>query len=81
MEDKFAKMIQKYLEKQPVIILGTGATIPSGIPSMPELASHLKVSITDGSTEWVSFLSELEKTGDLEKALQNTQISPTLTTS
>jgi len=77
--DKFAKIIQKYLEKQPVIILGTGATIPFGMPSMPELASHLKVSITDGSTEWGLFLSELEKTGDLEKALQNTPINPTLT--
>jgi hypothetical protein len=79
MKETFAKIIQKYLEKQPVIILGTGATIPFGIPSMPELAAHLRVSITDGSDEWSSFLSELEKTGDLEKALQNTSISPALT--
>ncbi len=79
LKDKFAKLIQKYLEKQPVIILGTGATIPYGIPSMPELASHLKVSITDGATEWGSFLSALEKTGDLEKALQDTQLTPALT--
>lgn len=79
MEDKFAKIIQKYLEKQPVIILGTGATIPYGIPSMPELANHLKVSIDGNSTEWNSFLFALEKTGDLEKALQSTQIGPALT--
>jgi hypothetical protein len=78
-KDKFAKLIQKYLEKQPVIILGTGATIPYGIPSMPELANHLKVSIDDNSTEWNSFLTALHTTGDLEKALQSTQISPALT--
>jgi NAD-dependent SIR2 family protein deacetylase len=79
LEDKFAKIIQKYLEKQPVILLGTGATIPYGLPSMPELANHIKESIKDNSTEWDSFLSALEKTGDLEKALQSIQLSPALT--
>jgi NAD-dependent SIR2 family protein deacetylase len=77
--DKFAKIIQKYLEKQPVIILGTGATIPYGLPSMPELADHLKESINDKSTGWDPFLSALEKTGDLERALQETQLTPALT--
>ena len=79
LEDKFAKLIQKYLEKQPVIILGTGATIPYGLPSMLELASHLKVSVDGDSVEWNSFLSALEQTGDLEKALQITQMSLALT--
>ena len=77
--DKFAKIIQRYLEKQPVIILGTGATIPYGLPSMPELANHLKESIKDKSTEWGSFLSALEKKGDLEIALQEAQLPPALT--
>jgi len=79
MQDKFPKLIQKYLEKQPVIILGTGATIPYGLPSMPELANHLKTSITDGSNEWKAFLAALDKTGDLEKALQDTQLDKSLT--
>ena len=79
MEDKFAKIIQKYLEKQPVIILGTGATIPYGLPSMPDIACHLKESIKDDSTEWKSFLSALKQTGDLEKALQDTQLGTALT--
>ncbi len=77
--DKFAKIIQKYLEKQPVIILGAGATIPYGLPSMLELANHLKESLKDDSTEWDLFLSALEKTGGLEKALQDAQLNSALT--
>ncbi len=77
--DTFAKIIQKYLEKQPVILLGTGATIPYGLPSMMELANHIKESINDNSTKWKAFIAALDKTGDLEKALQETQLSPTLT--
>lgn len=77
--DKFAKIVQKYLEKQPVILLGTGATIPYGLPSMTELANHIKTSITDNSTEWDAFLLVLEKKSDLERALQETQLNPTLT--
>jgi len=79
LKDKFAKLIQKYLENLPVIILGTGATIPYRLPSMSELASHLKTSINESSDEWKKFLSALGKDGDLEKALQVTQISPELT--
>ena len=78
LEDKIAKIIQKYLENLPVIILGTGATIPYGLPSMPELAHHLEVSIDGDSVEWNSFLDALHKTRDLEKALQTTQMSLTL---
>lgn len=77
--DNLARVIQKYLEKQPVILLGTGATIPYGLPSMTELANHIKESIEDNSTEWESFLSALETIGDLEKALQDTQLNPLLT--
>ena len=77
--DKFARIIQKYMEKQPVIILGTGATIPYGLPSMTELADHLKGAIKDDSNEWDTFLSALDRTGDLEKALQETQLAPALT--
>jgi NAD-dependent SIR2 family protein deacetylase len=77
--DKFAKIIQKYLEKQPVILLGAGATIPYGLPSMPELADHLKASIKNDSDEWEAFLSALDRIKDLEKTLQETQLSPALT--
>ncbi len=79
LKDKFSRIIQKYLEKQPVILLGTGATIPYGLPSMPELADHLRVSIENDSGEWKAFLSALNGTGDLEKALQETQLTSPLT--
>ncbi|MCD4812487.1 SIR2 family protein [bacterium] len=77
-KNKFAKMVQKYLEKQPVVILGTGATIPFGLPSMDEFAENLRSTIIDKTTEWINFLEELEKTNNLEQALQNVQLSQNL---
>ena len=78
-KDKFASLIQKYLEKQPVILLGTGATIPYGLPSMTELADHLRSKVNDVSNEWKTCLEALEKTGNLEKALQYSQPNSSLT--
>ncbi len=77
-KNTIAKLIQKYLEKQPAIILGTGATIPNGLPSMPQLAEHLKKSIQDDSEDWKYFLTDLDKTNDLEKSLQNVQLQKEL---
>lgn len=77
-KDEIAQVIQKYLEKQPLIILGTGATIPHTMPSMDDLANHIKVSINDKSSEWKYFLSELSKTKNLELALHNVQLNNSL---
>ncbi len=33
-----AKIAQRFLAERPVVVLGTGATIPHGLPSMSSLA-------------------------------------------
>ena len=51
-KDAIFLIIQKMLEKPPVIIWGSGATIPFGLPSMQDLNKMLseKVKNFDGST-------------------------------
>lgn len=41
-KDKIFKLIQKFLTNPPVIIWGSGATIPYGLPSMDDLKQCLK---------------------------------------
>lgn len=67
----FAK-VQKCLENVPVILIGTGGTIPLGIPGMDRLSEHLVVTLSDKyktNTTWDSIVSKLESGIDLESAL------------
>ena len=50
-KDAIFRIIQKMLEKPPVIIWGSGATIPFGLPSMQDLNKTIseKVKSFDGS--------------------------------
>ncbi|MBC6416067.1 MAG: SIR2 family protein [Bdellovibrionales bacterium] len=58
-EDNFLKDIQKFLKKTPVVIIwGSGATIPYGLPSMSDLKQCLK-----------SELGELKEETNLETEL------------
>ena len=66
-----AKSAQRFLAERPVVVLGTGATIPHGLPSMPTLADHLLESINDDSPEWIEFSRRLEETKDLEQSLHD----------
>lgn len=47
MKDKVFSLIQKYLEDPPVIIWGSGATIPFGLPSMTSLNDSIKDQIPE----------------------------------
>lgn len=75
---------QKCLRKSPVIVLGSGASIPEGLPSMKELADHLKGSISNGKLSntdenlWREFIAKLDDTKDLESALQAIELSEKL---
>jgi hypothetical protein len=57
----------------PLIILGSGSSIPFGLPSMWQLAEHLrsKVSLTDDKdkSQFEEFKDNLGRLGDLELAL------------
>lgn len=37
-----AKMIQEYLSDSPLVVLGSGASVPYGLPTMGGLASELR---------------------------------------
>lgn len=65
---------QRCLKASPVVVLGSGASVPYGLPSMTALAEHLKVSIRANDLTpseqalWAQF-SALLDTKDLESAL------------
>lgn len=69
--EEVAKRAQHLLAERPVVVLGTGATIPHGLPSMSTLARELLASIKDHGDEWDSFADRLEETKDLERALHD----------
>ncbi|MEE0992496.1 MAG: hypothetical protein UH542_05920, partial [Bacteroidales bacterium] len=66
------KMVQDYLNDTPLLLLGTGASIPVGIPGMPLLAEHLRNELSDRyktNTNWERFVENLDKGLGLEQAL------------
>lgn len=75
--DTTFKKIQKIVGDVPVILAGTGASIPHGIPGMPRLACYLQKelcakNVSDAS--WVVISSRLDDGIDLESAL--TKVTP-----
>lgn len=84
-KEAFFKRVQQYVAEIPLIVLGSGASVPFGVPTMGQLADKLKKDITfsDGENEekWKSFLAELDSTNDLEKALHNATLNNEITES
>ncbi|HMO52647.1 MAG TPA: SIR2 family protein [Kiritimatiellia bacterium] len=69
--EDLAKKAQHFLAERPVVVLGSGATIPHGLPSMPVLAEMLLAAIDDSPPGWADFSARLEQTKDLEQALHD----------
>jgi len=73
--------IQKCLENVPVILIGTGGTIPLGIPGMEDLSKHL-ISQLDNKYKtdivWESIAEKLKSGIDLESALADVIIAENL---
>jgi hypothetical protein len=67
--EEVALRAQHFLKERPVIVLGTGATIPHGLPSMRVLAESLLNTIDDNPLGWQEFAKRLDVTKDLERAL------------
>ena len=40
--DKFARKIQNYLQNNPLVVLGSGSSVPFGLPTMGFLSTILK---------------------------------------
>lgn len=80
-KDTVIKLAQKCLEATPVIVLGSGASMPYGVGGMGELKKHLLANIKAGTAEqviWETFTSELAITNDLEAALQKVTLPAAL---
>ncbi len=84
MEEKIYQLAQDCIQKCPAIILGSGASITHGIPSMENLAKNLceTVKIEDKDSQeqeaWMQIKASLENGEDLETVLENNEISTLL---
>ena len=78
MNDDLLKLIQKWTNDVPLIILGSGATVPYGLPTMGNLGEHLKKNLTFCTEEDIKQFDELKKNmdngNDLENTLHNIQL-------
>lgn len=71
-----AQRAQKYVSDKPVLVLGTGATIPYGLPSMADLAGALLKDPALTGKGYSKFRKRLSKTRDLELSLHDVSLSP-----
>ena len=80
-EDIALEIAQECLKAFPVIVLGSGASIPFGLPSMKNLANQLRESPPkEGQNDpvWNGFVTDLGEGVGLEDALQKHQMSTNL---
>lgn len=77
--DALLKQLQDWTNKVPLIILGSGASVPFGLPSMWKLGEHLKNTLSfDNDTDNAqleTFKKSLDENGDLEKTLLEIQLN------
>lgn len=70
--NEFFRIAQQYVRDVPLMLIGTGGTIPYGIPGMKELSEHLIASLDDkynADMQWDAFKSNINSGQDLESAL------------
>lgn len=71
--EKLLKQLQDWTNKVPLLVLGSGASVSFGLPSMWTLGEHLKNTLNFADEvdiqEFENFKSSLESTKDLEKTL------------
>lgn len=82
--DSLLKQLQEWTNKVPLVILGSGASVSFGLPSMWALGEHLRNSISfsdaDDQSQFDEFVVQLNKLKDLELALQELRIRPKVLT-
>lgn len=70
-----AKMIQEYLSDSPLVVLGSGASVPYGLPTMNGLASVLrKDTLLQMEKDSTKLFSDMGSIG-LEAAIDNSALS------
>ena len=75
--EKLTTAIQKHLNNNPALLIGSGASIPYGLPSMADLADEIKsklhIKYRDDS-QWKAFVKKLDETNNLEISLDNVDL-------
>ena len=81
--DAFLKQLQRWTNNIPLLILGSGCSIPYGIPGMWELGEYIKTnckfSEPKEKDEFEKFKEVFDKTNDLELALSDLNLSENVT--
>jgi len=76
--EQIIKQLQDWTNRVPLLILGSGSSIPFGIPSMSELGNHLKDNISfadnEDKTQFENFKTEFDNQRDLETVLLKMQL-------
>lgn len=74
------KQLQSWTNNIPLIILGSGASVPFKLPSMWSLGEHVKNTISftkpEDQEQFEKFVAEFDATGDLESTLTKLQLRP-----
>ena len=69
--DALLKQLQDWTNKVPLLVLGSGASVMFGLPSMWKLGEHLKNTLTfkddADQRQFEAFKKSLEEKKDLEK--------------
>jgi hypothetical protein len=78
--NSFLKRLQDWTNRIPLIVVGSGASVPFNLPSMWQLGEFLKNHVVlaekDDIDQFEQFKLLLDKYGDLERALQEIQLRP-----
>ena len=74
--DGCVNLAQSYLENSPLIVLGSGASMPYGLPSMENLAEAIKSdSVVKDDPEFINLCQAIDASG-LEAAIDSVQLRP-----
>ncbi len=76
-----AESIQKYLTNHPAILIGSGCSVPYGLPSMSQLADELISTLSHkyaSNCSWNDFVARYNATQNLETALESVDMDQTL---
>jgi hypothetical protein len=78
-KEAFYKLLQTWTNNIPLIILGSGASVPYKLPSMWTLGDHIKKSISftepKDQKQFEKFVTLFDKNGDLESTLTKLQLT------
>lgn len=71
--EKLTTNVQQKLNEYPALLVGSGGSVPYGLPSMKDLATEITSKLDakySGEDTWKSFMVELKSTNNLESALE-----------